>query len=112
MIMGTFIIKKRTNGEYQFTLEAGNGTTILVSEGYSAKASCENGIESVKAHAPYDSNYDRLTASNSKYYFNLKASNGRIIGTSQMYETALGRDAGIESVKANAPHAGIDDQTL
>lgn len=110
--MATFIITKRVNGEYQFNLEAGNGKTILTSEGYSSKANCENGIESVKANAPYDSNYDRLTSSNSKYYFNLKASNGRIIGTSQMYEAASGRDTGIESVKTNAPHAGIDDQTL
>ena len=39
-------------GAYRFRLKAGNGQTIAVSEGYAAKASCENGIESVKKNAP------------------------------------------------------------
>lgn len=39
-------------GEYRFRLKASNGEIIAVSEGYKAKASCENGIESVKKNAP------------------------------------------------------------
>lgn len=39
-------------GEYRFRLTATNGQTIAVSEGYKAKASCLNGIESVKKNAP------------------------------------------------------------
>lgn len=39
-------------GEYRFRLKAGNGQIIAVSEGYKAKASCLNGIESVKKNAP------------------------------------------------------------
>ena len=39
-------------GEYRFRLKASNGEIIGVSEGYKAKASCENGIESVKKNAP------------------------------------------------------------
>ena len=35
-------------GEYRFRLRATNGEPILASEGYSAKASCKNGIESVR----------------------------------------------------------------
>lgn len=38
-------------GEYRFRLKARNGEIIGVSEGYTAKASCENGIESVKKNA-------------------------------------------------------------
>jgi len=38
--MGKFVIKTRTNGEYQFNLKAGNGEIILTSEGYTSKASC------------------------------------------------------------------------
>ena len=107
--MGKFEIKKRTNGEFQFNLKAGNGQIILTSEGYSAKDGCKNGIESVKKNAPDDNNYDRKTSSNGKYYFNLKAGNGQIIGSSEMYESASGRDNGIESVKTNAPDATIED---
>ena len=39
-------------GEYRFRLTATNGQTIAASEGYKAKASCMNGIESVKKNAP------------------------------------------------------------
>ena len=39
-------------GEFRFRLKAPNGEIIAVSEGYKAKASCINGIESVKKNAP------------------------------------------------------------
>ncbi len=39
-------------GEFRFRLKARNGEIIAVSEGYKAKASCFNGIESVKKNAP------------------------------------------------------------
>ena len=38
-------------GEYRFRLKARNGQIIGVSEGYVAKDSCENGVESVKKNA-------------------------------------------------------------
>ena len=39
-------------GEFRFRLKARNGEIIAVGEGYKAKASCLNGIESIKNHAP------------------------------------------------------------
>ena len=38
-------------GEYRFRLKATNGQVIAVSEGYVAKDSCENGIDSVKKNS-------------------------------------------------------------
>ena len=38
-------------GEYRFRLKARNGEIILASEGYSQKAGCKNGIESVRKNA-------------------------------------------------------------
>jgi uncharacterized protein YegP (UPF0339 family) len=109
--MGKFVITKRSNGEFQFNLKAGNGQTILSSEGYSSKAGCDNGIDSVRKNSQDDSKYDRKTSTNGKFYFNLKATNGQIIGTSEMYESESARDNGIASVKENAPDATVDDQT-
>jgi len=109
--MGKFVISTRKNGEFQFNLKAGNGEIILASEGYSAKTSALKGIDSVKRNAADDNRYDRKESKNGKFFFNLKARNGQIIGTSEMYESASGRDKGIESVKRNAPDATIDDQT-
>lgn len=102
------MISPRSNGELQFVLKAGNGEPILASEGYKNRSGCENGIESVKTNAPLDERYDRLTSKNAKHYFNLKAANGQVIGTSEMYETSFGRDNGIESVKKNAPDATVE----
>ena len=39
-------------GEFRFRLKAKNGEIIAVSEGYKSKASCLNGIESVRKNAP------------------------------------------------------------
>ncbi len=107
--MGTFVFKS-TEAGFRFNLKADNGQVILTSETYTTKAACQNGIESVKTNAGEDGNYDRLTASDGKFYFNLKAANRQVIGTSQMYESAAGRDNGIESVKTNAPQAGVVEE--
>lgn len=109
--MGKFVITTRKNGEFQFSLKAGNGQEILGSESYTTKAACENGIESVRKNSQEEGRYDRLESKNGKYYFNLKAGNGQIIGTSEMYESVASRDNGIESVSKNAPDATVEDQT-
>ncbi|SBV36976.1 hypothetical protein STPYR_11906 [uncultured Stenotrophomonas sp.] len=108
---GKFVIGKRSNGDFQFNLKAGNGQVILTSQGYADKAGCRNGIESVKKNSPDDARYERKTSSNGKPYFNLLAANGQVIGNSEMYESTGARDNGIASVKANAPDATVVDET-
>lgn len=108
--MGKFIIKTAKNGQYHFALKAGNGEIILSSEMYTTKAACNNGIESVKANAPNDSRYEKLTAKNGELYFTLKAVNSQVIGTSEMYTSSSGRDNGIDSVKKNAPGASVTEE--
>ncbi len=39
-------------GEFRFRLKARNGEIIAVSEGYTRRSSCLNGIESVRKNAP------------------------------------------------------------
>lgn len=106
--MGKFVISKRTNGEFQFNLKADNGQVILTSEGYTTRAACENGIESVRKNSGEDSRYERKKSANAKDYFNLKSSNGQIIGTSEMYESSAAMENGIASVKKNAPGASAE----
>lgn len=109
--MGKFIMTKRMDGEYQFNLKSNNGLVILTSEGYAAKANCESGIESVKRFSQDESRFEKHTAADQKYYFNLKAANGQIIGTSQMYGSEFGVEKGILSVKTNAANAKTEDKT-
>ncbi len=44
--------------------------------------------------------------------FDLKATNGQVIATSQVYKSDATCKSGIESVRKNAPLAGIEDQTV
>lgn len=99
------------NDDFYFRLKAGNGQIILASEGYTTKANCQNGIKSVKNHAKESKNFEKKTTSNNKFSFNLKASNGQVIGISQTYTTEQSRDAGIASVGHNAPDAEVLDLT-
>ncbi|WCM42565.1 YegP family protein [Flavobacterium sp. CBA20B-1] len=108
--MGKFVVSKRKNEEFQFNLKASNGQIILSSEGYTTKAACMNGIESVKKNSQDETKFETLQAKNEKYYFNLKATNGQIIGSSQMYESAAGCQNGIQSVMNNAPEAEVEEE--
>jgi len=50
---GKFEVYTDARGEYRWRLKAANGQTIATGgEGYTSKAGCLNGIESVKTNAP------------------------------------------------------------
>lgn len=105
--MGKFEVKTDKAGKFRFNLKAGNGQVILSSEAYNSKSACDNGIESVRKNSKDDSKFERKQASNGKSYFNLKAANGQVIGSSQMYASASSMEKGIESVKTNAAGASV-----
>jgi uncharacterized protein YegP (UPF0339 family) len=62
-------------------------------------------------HSPEIKMYEIKEAKNGKFHFNLKASNGQVIGTSQLYASEASCKNGIESVMKNAPTATIVDET-
>ena len=104
---GYFELSKSKDEQYRFVLKAGNGETILNSELYTTRAAAENGITSVQTNSPLAERYDKKTATNGKEYFNLKAGNHQVIGTSQLYKDAAGRDNGIQSVQAHGPSTTV-----
>ena len=106
-----FELKKTKTGEFAFNLKAGNGEIILTSESYSVKPSAKNGIASVQRNAADDARFERKTAKNGKAFFVLKATNGQVIGKSELYETPKAMEAGIASVKKSAPVATVEDLT-
>lgn len=53
----------------------------------------------------------QVSETNTGYRFNLKASNGETIATSEVYASKNSCLSGIESVKTNAPIAKVEDQT-
>lgn len=104
---GSYELGSNDKGQFSFVLKADNGEVILRSEQYATKASAENGIQSVQANCGDDARYDRKVASDGRFYFNLKAANHQVIGTSQMYKAEAGRDGGIESAKTHGKSTAV-----
>ena len=107
-----YILKSSADDRFHFNLTAKNGQVILTSQMYTSKQSVINGIVSVQINSVKEERYVREKSSNGNFYFNLKANNGQVIGTSEMYTSAEMRDNGIESVKENGPTLDIEDQSL
>lgn len=108
---GWYELSKSSDGQFRFNLVAGNSETILTSELYQSKSSAENGIASVQTNCSVDARYERKEAANGKQFFNLKAANHQVIGTSQMYVDATTRDGGIDAVKSNGTTKTVKDNT-
>jgi len=51
MVEPKFEIYRDTNGEHRFRLKASNGEVIAISEGYTSRSACLNGIQSVRNNA-------------------------------------------------------------
>ncbi len=122
--MGKFVVRTVDSG-IKFDLKASNGQVIATSEVYESKASCENGIESVKKNAAVAKIEDQTvenfeTVTNPKfemyvdkageYRFRLKARNGEVIAVSEGYTAKASCENGIDSVIKNAPDAEIVEE--
>jgi uncharacterized protein YegP (UPF0339 family) len=108
---GKFEVTQSKNGKYMFNLKAGNGQIILTSQMYETKTSAIQGVESCKKNSAADERFERAESTSGQPYFNLKATNGQVVGRSEMYSSVAARDNGIASVKTNAPDADIKDLT-
>ena len=107
MATANFHIKIDKAGQYRFNLVASNGQVILSSEGYVRRESCLKGVDSVRRHCAEDRFFERTIAADGRYHFNLKAANGEVIGTSQMYGDPQAMENGILSVRMNAADAKL-----
>jgi uncharacterized protein YegP (UPF0339 family) len=108
---GKYALIRTTDGRFLFNLKSDNGEKILTSQSYEAKQSAHEGIESMRRSSAVDAQFDRMASKDEKPYFVLKATNGEVIGTSQQYSSPSAMENGIQSVKANAPAATVDDNT-
>lgn len=106
---GWFEIHKSSNGQFNFVLKADDDHVLLRSEQYESKSSAQNGIASVQGNCADESRFERKESSDHKWYFNLKAANHQVIGTSKMYESPKSRDDDIAAVKASGVSTTIRD---
>ncbi|MFZ5956702.1 YegP family protein [Pseudomonas knackmussii] len=104
-------LKKASDGQFHFNLHASNGEVVISSELYKAKTSAIEGIESVRRNSQREGAFELKEASNGKHYFVLKATNGQVVGQSQMYGSRASAENGVAAVKRYAPDAGISDDS-
>ncbi len=106
---GYYELKTMANGNFMFVLKAANHQVILTSQGYKEKRSAQAGIDSVRKNGVEDGRYDRKTAANGSPYFALTATNGQIIGSSEMYSSTGAMENGIQSCKTNCVSDTVKD---
>jgi uncharacterized protein YegP (UPF0339 family) len=105
----SFELKKSVDGQFHFSLHAADGASVLRSETYTTLASAKNGIESVRKNAGTDSRYVFEKSANGKTYFNLKAANGQIIGSSPLFSDPHGARQAADTVKHHAATAPLHE---
>ncbi|WP_461630863.1 multiubiquitin domain-containing protein [Labilibaculum euxinus] len=105
----TIIVGK--DDQFYFNLKAGNHEIILQSEGYQNKAGAIKGIESVQVNSQNRKNFEIRNSKKDQPYFVLKASNGEIIGKSEMYSSSSSMENGIDSVMENGKTKKVHDLT-
>ena len=104
---GKFELFRGKDKKHYFRLKAGNGETILASQGYKSKAGCLNGIESVRNNSTRSGAIEERKAKNGQHFFVVKAGNGQVIGTSERYKSTAACSNGFKSVAKNAPKAKL-----
>lgn len=123
IMAGKYQLYKDKAGKYRFRLVAENGRTVATGEAYERRASCLNGIESLKrnsgssiedttidsAKIPFPK-YQILVDKVGEFRFNLSASNGEVIASSEGYSSKDGCLNGINSVRRIA-NSEIEDLT-
>lgn len=105
----SFEITRNDKGEYYFKLVTAEGKTLLRSEGYTAKASAKNGIESVRKNAKAAGRLAVQTAKDGRPYLNLKAANGQIVATSPMFADQAACDAAVAQIHKDVAKAKVSD---
>ncbi|MEM9315423.1 MAG: DUF1508 domain-containing protein, partial [Pseudomonadota bacterium] len=80
---GKFELKKGKTGKFSFNLKSGNGQVVFTSQTYDNKRSASAGINSVKKNAVKDGAFDRKSSTKGQPYFEIKATNGQVVGKSQ-----------------------------
>ncbi len=122
--MSKFVVRNVSSG-VKFDLKATNGQVIASSEVYSAKAACMKGLKSVQKNAPVAKvedqtaegfqpqthpKFEMYVDKAGEYRFRLKATNGKVIVTSEGYVAKASCENGIESVKKNAAVAEVVEE--
>ena len=107
----SFDLNKTAKGQFNFALKGADGQSLLRSEQYESKGSAQGGIASVQSNCGNDARYESKTSSDGRNYFNLKAGNHQVIGTSPMFADEAACKAAIAACKVAGSTKTINDKT-
>lgn len=104
------LLKSERSGIFYFRVRLEDGSVVLTSEGYKSKNSSKDAIHSLIMNAPEENRYVVNIASNDKFYFNIKAANGKILATSRIYDSEEKMEAHMRTMR-NSVVLNISDLT-
>jgi len=110
--MENFVIHKQDEAHYYVALVTNKGRIILRGKDCSNILECKYVIDSIRTNATDYSKFELMTASDGKYYFKVKGSDGYEIARSEIFEDTAERYAGIGLVRRTIPYAIVDDQSF
>lgn len=95
---GRFETFQGKDKQYYFQLLAGNGESVLRSEGYTTLANAKKGITSAKKNGVKASAFKVLATDDGEAYFNLVAANNEVLATSETYASKSNATRAIDAV--------------
>lgn len=107
--MKVILKKSEAASPFTFSFTDKDGKVLVKSENYKQKTSAKNGIESVRKNCLVDERYEMKTSTNGKFFFNVKATNGQIVGTSALFDSENDRKSAITYLKRYAPKASLEE---
>lgn len=107
--MKVVLKKSKADSPFSFVFTDKDGKTLIKSENYKQKTSATNGIESIRKNCADDARYEIKEAKNGKLFFNIKATNGQIVGTSGFFGTQEDKKSAITYLKRYAPKAKLEE---
>jgi len=111
-IMTKFETYRGANTEIYFRLVDDKGKILLSSEGYKQKESVLSGIESVKKNLPLPTAIEKKATEKGMHFFNVKSTNGQVVGTSTMFDTPELRDKWLSDLQKEVPKMQVIDTII
>jgi hypothetical protein len=89
-----------STGKFRFNIFAKNGKIVLSSEQYTSEAAAFNGAMAVQTEGQNAAAYELKQSASGSFFFNVKAQNGEIVGTSEQYTTKASAQSAMTSLQS------------
>jgi uncharacterized protein YegP (UPF0339 family) len=103
----SYVLKRRRDGRFTFTLQTHDGKVLLISLAYKDKDSALRATNAARHLAYREENYELLRSDLGLVYFVLKNARGEVIGQSREYIDADSSQQGISMAKMKPAVPGL-----